>query len=59
MPCNMEEADESIFVFAGLEQKCRDFVKYGCKKGCTGRCKYLTPDLKCKELYKCINDKSC
>ena len=26
---------------------CRELVKCGCKKGYTGRCKFLTSDLKC------------
>ena len=25
---------------------CRELIKLGCKKGCTGRCKCLTSDLK-------------
>ena len=40
---------------------CRELVKY--KKGCTGRCKYLTCDLKCAELCQCFglcaSGKSC
>ena len=42
---------------------CREFVKYGCKMGCTGQCKCLISHLKCPELCQyfgqCTNGKSC
>ena len=33
---------------------CIELVKCGCKKGCTGRCKCSTSDLKCTELCQCF-----
>ena len=36
----------------------RELVKCGCKKGCTGRCRFLTSDLKCTELCQCFVTKA-
>ena len=58
--------NEMIPLWTDLPQTsnvCREHIKCGCKKGCTGRCKCLTSDLKCSELCqcfgKCTNGKSC
>ena len=53
---NQQKYEIEWTILPEVSKICKELIKCGCKKGCTGRCKCKQASLKCTELCKCRGD---